>query len=484
MGCVHGKCFGRFKKFFCFSCSFDCLCCVSCSHCQASCTAAAGDDSFGDNEIVPSQLRGRCGLSHVLTGASLSAADVPSAGLRLHFSTLTQRGYYPDEPDRTNEDSFCVKLRLQGDPDLHLFGVFDGHGKFGAQCSEFVRDKLPDFLAADARLPENPVEAFNSAFAATNRALRESAIDDRNSGTTAIAVLVRGDTLFVANVGDSRAVSGVRKDERVVAEDLSSDQTPFRRDECERVKRCGARVLTIDQIDGVKDPNVECWDEKDPDPPRVWVQDGKYPGTAFTRSVGDATAESVGVVAVPEVKEVNITDDHAFFVIASDGVFEFLSSQAVVDMVSSFVDLRNACSAVAAESYKLWLKKDYRTDDITIIVVQIEDLSEISFPCIPRKGNVDSLLLSDMIALECHDCHIRRVTAIKKYKRRRRLGRIMAAISMAACIARLEAIGVVEPASCFLPLKRKMKSGLNTICPAASADGPRVGPSPSLGAGG
>ncbi len=27
---------------------------------------------------------------------------------------------------------------------------------------------------------------------------------------------------------------------------------PYRRDECERVKRCGARVLTLDQLEGLK----------------------------------------------------------------------------------------------------------------------------------------------------------------------------------------------------------------------------------------
>ena len=73
--------------------------------------------------------------------------------------------------------------------------------------------------------------------------------------------------------------------------------------------------------------------ESDGDPPRLWVQNGMYPGTAFTRSVGDSTAESIGVVAVPEVMTVKITPNHLFFVVASDGVFEFLSSQAVVDMV-------------------------------------------------------------------------------------------------------------------------------------------------------
>jgi serine/threonine protein phosphatase PrpC len=58
-----------------------------------------------------------------------------------------------------------------------------------------------------------------------------------------------------------------------------------------------------------------------------------YPGTAFTRSVGDLTAEGIGVVADPEVRVVRISPSHLFFVLASDGVFEFLSSQAVVDMV-------------------------------------------------------------------------------------------------------------------------------------------------------
>lgn len=157
------------------------------------------------------------------------------------------------------------------------------------------------------------------------------------SGTTAIAVLVSGATMCVANVGDSRAVAGVWRNGSVVAEDLSRDQTPFRKDEYERVRRCGARVLSVDQVEGVKDPDVQSWGDEendDGDPPRLWVPNGMYPGTAFTRSVGDSTAESIGVIAEPEVLTLKISPEHLFFVVASDGVFEFLSSQAVVDMVS------------------------------------------------------------------------------------------------------------------------------------------------------
>ncbi|KAL6201546.1 hypothetical protein ACLB2K_025259 [Fragaria x ananassa] len=172
------------------------------------------------------------------------------------------------------------------------------------------------------------------------------------SGTTAITVLVVGNMLYVANVGDSRAVIAVKDGNRIVAEDMSCDQTPFRKDEYERVKLSGARVLSVDQVEGLKDPNIQSWGDEESeggDPPRLWVPNGMYPGTAFTRSVGDSTAEKIGVVATPEVSVVQLTPNHLFFVVASDGVFEFLSSQAVVNMAAKYSDPRDACAAIAGE---------------------------------------------------------------------------------------------------------------------------------------
>lgn len=320
---------------------------------------------------------------HVLTGSTVSVAAVPSHGLCLQYSSLTQRGYYPDTPDRENQDAICIRTNLQGNPNLHFFGVFDGHGQFGAECANFVRDKLVDLLSADTELVDDPVKAYNSAFLEVNSLLHNSEIDDSMSGTTAITVLVSGDILFVANVGDSRAVIGVYEGDRLVAEDLSHDQTPFRKDEYERVRLCGARVLTVDQVEGVKDPGIQSWGDEENDegdPPRLWMQNAMYPGTAFTRSVGDSIAESIGVIAVPEVLKFKITPLHLFFVVASDGIFEFLSSQAVVDMVGNFKDPRDACSALAAESYKIWLEHESRTDDITVIIVHIKEL------CNPDTG--------------------------------------------------------------------------------------------------
>lgn len=303
MGCVHGKCCSRYP------------------------TSSAADS--------PQEIYSFHG-KHLLTQRSLESASVPSYNFNLEYSVLTQRGYYPDSPDKENQDSYCIKTHVQGNPNVHFFGVFDGHGQFGTQCSNFVQQRLVEELANNPMLLDDPVKAYDSAFLTVNAELHSSEIDDTMSGTTAITVLVVGDKIYVANVGDSRAVIAVKDGNRIIAEDLSHDQTPFRKDEYERVKVCGARVLSVDQVEGLKDPNIQTWGDEESqggDPPRLWVQNGMYPGTAFTRSVGDSTAEKIGVVAVPEVSVVQLTPNHLFFVVASDGVFEFLSSQAVVDMV-------------------------------------------------------------------------------------------------------------------------------------------------------
>lgn len=309
-----------------------------------------------------------------LPSSGSRVAQVPAFNFELKYSYLSQRGYYPESLDKANQDSFCIHMQFGNNINDHFFGVFDGHGEFGTQCSQFVKKHLCENLLRDPDFRTDAVKGYHSAFEATNDQLHRHSIDDSMSGTTAITVLVRGDTLYVANVGDSRAVIAERRGKDLVAVDLSSDQTPFRADECARVRRCGARVLTLDQLEGLKNQNVQCWggeEDDDGDPPRLWVQNGMYPGTAFTRSVGDTIAENIGVNSVPEVLVMQLTPMHPFFVIASDGVFEFLSSQAVVDMVAKFKDPRDACAEIVAESYRLWLEYETRTDDITVIVVQI-----------------------------------------------------------------------------------------------------------------
>ena len=60
------------------------------------------------------------------------------------------------------------------------------------------------------------------------------------------------------------------------------------------------------------------------------------PGLAMSRSLGDTIAHSVGVSSLPEVISYQVGMADKFVVIGSDGVFEFLSNQEIIEIVYPF----------------------------------------------------------------------------------------------------------------------------------------------------
>ncbi len=151
---------------------------------------------------------------------------------------------------------------------------------------------------------------------------------------------------------------------------LTRDQTPYRKDERERVLKIGAEIRSIDGHhrddwgDFVHGDTINVHG----DPPRLWVKGKEYPGTAFTRSLGDRSAEEIGVIAEPEIITRTLTCNDQFLVIASDGIFEFLTNRYVMNVCSTSQTPLEACERLTQAAYDQWLVHENRTDDITIIV--------------------------------------------------------------------------------------------------------------------
>lgn len=53
-------------------------------------------------------------------------------------------------------------------------------------------------------------------------------------------------------------------------------------------------------------------------------------GLAMSRSIGDTVLEKVGVIATPDIKEMEILDEDKFLVMATDGVWEVINNKEVV----------------------------------------------------------------------------------------------------------------------------------------------------------
>ena len=250
-------------------------------------------------------------------------------GYKLRYACVSQRGYYPEDLYKANQDSFVVIPDFNGSTGDIVLGVFDGHGAEGDLCSRFVRKHIGDELrAAMQKGDRTPGEALEAAYVKLNSKLHaEESCDAEMSGTTAVVAYFCGGELHVANAGDSRIVLGERRGARVVAVPLSSDHTPYRKDERERCKAAGACVRSSRMLDGKRTQWSPAWEatlgtpeqEDDTgDPPRLYAKDLRGPGCAFTRSIGDAAGEAIGVYAVPELVSKHLREPDQFVVLASD----------------------------------------------------------------------------------------------------------------------------------------------------------------------
>ena len=138
-------------------------------------------------------------------------------------------------------------------------------------------------------------------------------------------------------------------------------------------------------------------------PSRVYVGEGKRhlgPGLTMSRSLGDLDADGIGVIPTPEVSFRTLVGGRdRFVVLASDGLWEFLPSATVVDVVGDFLQRGepaiHAARFLIAMAAHAWQTEEggYR-DDITAVVVYLDEVSQqIEASCSssrPSSGGVSN----------------------------------------------------------------------------------------------
>ena len=284
----------------------------------------------------------------------------------------THVGFDGEEPKENNQDNYFIFKNFADQKDYIYLSVCDGHGVEGHFVSEFIKEVLPYYMSENLKGKniltdtKNVHQIISDIFVMVNNLLVDNeSINSLFSGSTCVSVIYTPERLIVPNIGDSRAVLG-RYDSNTKtykAIDLSRDHKPTEKDEAKRI---------IDN-DGRIQPFTE--EGEFVGPQRVWIKDEEVPGLAMTRSFGDRVAATVGVMSEPEIKEFNFEEGDKFMIIASDGIWEFISSQECVEIVSKYYekgDLKGCCEYLYEESSKRGLKEEEVIDDTTLILVYFE----------------------------------------------------------------------------------------------------------------
>lgn len=272
----------------------------------------------------------------------------------IKFSCKSRKGSLGGVPKETNQDNYIAHSSLQGVKGQYLFIVCDGHGSEGHLVSNLIKLQFVQVLERKLfRFP--PVEALVRSIEEISEKVLHSRIDTYFSGSTLVSVLVICDWLVCANVGDSRAVLGKNYNGWSAIE-LSKDHKPDVKEEANRIYAANGRVSTHDQGG----------------PLRIWFKDQKLPGLAMTRSIGDKASRKIGLISTPEVVERKLGSNDKFLIIASDGLWEFISSQEAVEIVANVWGQGKSeicCEKLLKSAIFQWNSKSMSVDDITVIVV-------------------------------------------------------------------------------------------------------------------
>lgn len=255
----------------------------------------------------------------LLGALGVAAEEVPAPS----YLTVSIGGFAGIGPRDSMEDRHVVIHSLGGQEANHLAAVFDGHR--GHEAADFAASHLPRALQlASTHQAHGGVQAaLEEAFTSVDTAfLNEWQADvsaraargcgtQRFPGCTALAAVIAGGRLFVANAGDSRGV--VCRGGQAMT--LTRDHTAALDDEQLRVLATGEKV----------EMRAGSW--------RVGEA-----ALQVTRALGDFDLKHKGgVISVPEVTKLVLTPDDDFVILATDGLWDVIHEQEAIGLVHDTV---------------------------------------------------------------------------------------------------------------------------------------------------
>ncbi|PRQ22794.1 putative protein-serine/threonine phosphatase [Rosa chinensis] len=258
-------------------------------------------------------------------------------------------------------------------PSATYVGVYDGHG--GPEASRFVNNNLFPFLHKFAMEQGGlSADVIRKAFSATEeeflRLVKRSwpmKPSIASVGSCCLVGAITNDVLYVANLGDSRAVLGrkVNGSKRtVVAERLSTDHNVSDeqvRREVEALHPDDSHVVVytrgVWRIKGIIQVSRSIGD--------VYLKKPEFNrDPMYQQFITPVPMKRPVVTAEPSILIRSIKPQDMFLIFASDGLWEQLSDEAAVELVFKNPRAGIAKRLVRAALHEAAKKREMRYDDI------------------------------------------------------------------------------------------------------------------------
>ena len=270
------------------------------------------------------------------------------------IGSLKAYGYntYQGLCKKINEDKIILvsqikkpnSSKLKTWPKISYFGIFDGHG--GEGCSEYLKDNFLQCLIKNPNFPIDIKKSLTESFEAIeDKFFKEKCSTHENcdgSGSCALTALIFDSKLYIANIGDSRAILSLNGGAKV--KQLTTDHKPDNPKEFERAMKNKSKVYVDDSDEPIRDVSklvfIKDKSEFEKHKKRKEVIIFReYPSDlAVMRTIGDAKVKKKEfggkpgtIINTPEIFMYDLTSADDFLVLGCDGIYDDLSNQEVVN---------------------------------------------------------------------------------------------------------------------------------------------------------
>ncbi|XP_030460024.2 probable protein phosphatase 2C 67 isoform X1 [Syzygium oleosum] len=230
------------------------------------------------------------------------------------------------------------------------FAIYDGHG--GRLAAEYAQKNLhANVLSAGLPRELMDVKAAKKAildgFRKTDESLlEESATGGWQDGATAVCVWVLGQRVFIANIGDAKAVlarsSTEDGDSSVKAIVLTREHKAIYPLERTRIQKAGGVVSSNGRLQG-----------------RLEV----------SRAFGDRQFKKVGVVATPDIHSFDLTGREQFIILGCDGLWGVFGTSDAVEFVRTLLKEGLTVTAVARRLVREAVRERRCKDNCTALII-------------------------------------------------------------------------------------------------------------------
>mmetsp|Transcript_123044 Transcript_123044/g.192209 ORF Transcript_123044/g.192209 Transcript_123044/m.192209 type:complete len:593 (-) Transcript_123044:118-1896(-) len=248
--------------------------------------------------------------------------------------------------DWINQDAYLV---VPVSHDRLVVVVFDGHGANGQHCANFAKNMFAEHALALANAGPNLENVFRTLFRSVQAGLESHGLA-RMAGTTATAAVIdaTAGTVSTAYVGDSRLLAALGPRVYFETKDHTFD--------------AAAESRCIEHGGEVREQTVAGVSAR-----RVFKRGESYPGLSMSRSLGDSECHELGVLAEPTVHCCAPFWPGCTLVVASDGVWEKISSELAAVEVAD-LESQVGATALVDKALSYWQGD---VDDITVIIVRL-----------------------------------------------------------------------------------------------------------------